>query len=68
MTKDNLLERVKEAGFESLNNFVRANIHYLSENKQKLFYNIADIDKIDCLEKMDNKEHYRRGCYNGRRN
>jgi len=66
MTKDNLLERVKEAGFESLNNFVRANIHYLSENKQRLFYSVADIDKVDCPERRD-KEHYRKGCYNGKR-
>jgi hypothetical protein len=45
VNNDNLLEKVKEAGFEKLDDFVKANLHYLPNEKQKLFYSVIDIVK-----------------------
>ena len=45
MNKDNLLRKVKEAGFKNLDDFVKANLHYLPEEKRKLFYSVIDIEK-----------------------
>jgi len=45
MGKDNLVKRIQEAGFESLDSFVKTNLHYLPENKQKLFYTVLGTDR-----------------------
>ena len=34
---DDLLEKVRKCGFERLEDFVEANLHYLPAEKQKLF-------------------------------
>jgi hypothetical protein len=44
MAKDNLVKRIQEVGFDSLDSFVRTNLHYLPENKQKLFYTVSDTN------------------------
>ena len=55
MGKNNLTEKVKEAGFDSLDSFVRSNLHYLPESKQRLFYKIADTNTSDYQEKNQNR-------------
>jgi hypothetical protein len=64
MNNDNLLEKVKEAGFKSLDDFVKANLHYLSEEKQKLFYRVIDIGKEFYQEKYSKKLYYHEINYN----
>ncbi len=44
MARNDLLEKIQEAGFDSLDSFVRTNLHYLPENKQKLFYTVLDAN------------------------
>ena len=44
MGMDDLLEKVKAVGAEDLEEFVRYNIRYLSESRQKLFYSVAGIE------------------------
>jgi len=60
MVKENLLEKVKEAGFENMDDFVRANLNYLPERKQRLFSSIEDLRNLeyqgkDQLTKYSNK-------------
>jgi len=57
--KDNLLEKVKEAGFKSLDDFVKANLHYLPDEKQKLFYSVIDFVKELYQETYPAKPYYR---------
>jgi hypothetical protein len=45
MARNDLLEKIQEAGFDSLDSFVKTNLHYLPENKQKLFYTVSGSDK-----------------------
>ncbi len=40
MEKENLEKMVKKAGFNSMNDFVKTNLHYLPESKQRLFYTV----------------------------
>jgi hypothetical protein len=35
-----ILEKVKIAGFKSTNEFVKANLHYLPDDKKSLFYKL----------------------------
>ena len=59
MNKDNLLGKVKEAGFESLDDFVKANLHYLSDEKQKLFYNVIGLNEEIYKMKVSKKPYYK---------
>ena len=45
-TTEDILEKIKTAGFKDTNEFVKANIHYLSKNKQRLFYSIENLKSI----------------------
>jgi len=45
MRKDNLVKKIQEAGFDSLDSFIKTNLHYLPENKQRLFYTVSDTDR-----------------------
>ena len=45
MVNNNLLERVREAGFENLEGFIEVNLKYLPEYKQRLFYSVAGISE-----------------------
>ncbi len=45
MEKEKLLKKAKNEGFESIVDFVKANLHYLPNEKQRLFYSINDSDK-----------------------
>jgi len=38
---DKLLRRVKRKGFDSLEAFVEANLHYLPKPRQELFYSLV---------------------------
>jgi|APSaa5957512622_1039677.scaffolds.fasta_scaffold148262_2 hypothetical protein len=64
MIEDNLIKKVKEAGFETIDDFVKANLHYLSEEKQRLFRSVADWDKNLYERKDSSKSYYPAvGCY-----
>lgn len=65
MRNDSLLQKVKEAGFETIDDFVKANVHYLSKEKQKLFCSIIDFEKA-CYQETEPKRLYYHGVnYNG---
>ncbi len=55
MGNDKLLQKVKEVGFETIDDFVRANVHYLSTEKQKLFSSIYDLGKTFSQENESRK-------------
>ena len=59
VNKDNLLKKVKEAGFKSLDDFVKANLHYLPDEKQKLFYSVIDFEKKVYQETYSARPYYR---------
>ena len=40
MIDKDLISRVQEEGFQKPEDFVRANLHYLSKQKKALFYNL----------------------------
>lgn len=46
MEKDYLIDKIKKEGFENIADFIKANLHYLPENKQKLFISIQDMIEI----------------------
>ncbi len=45
MDKNNLLKTAIESGYESIEDFVKDNIDYLPEDKQRLFYSIYEKKK-----------------------
>lgn len=66
MGKNSLLKKAKKEGFESVDDFVKANLHYLPKDKKRLFYIINDPDK-DYYQKEILKETYHKGdFYNGK--
>ena len=50
MDEKNLLKKIQDAGFENLEEFVKANLHYLPEEKQSLFYTLNYTPQIDYQE------------------
>ena len=46
MAQISLLKKVQEKGFSSIDDFVEANLHLLSEEKQQLFNSITRMEKI----------------------
>lgn len=58
MEKNNLVEKVNEAGFENIEEFVKANLGYLPENKQRLFYSVSGIDKASYQTNGDAREYH----------
>jgi hypothetical protein len=58
MRNDRLLQKVKEAGFECFDDFVKANLHYLSTDKQRLFYGVIGFKKEIYNEKVFRKPYY----------
>ena len=54
-TTEDILEKIKIAGFKDTNEFVKANLHYLSKNKQRLFYSIENLKSIFCQELSSEK-------------
>lgn len=40
-----LPEMLQNEGFESIEDFIKANFHYLSSAKQALFHNIINMEK-----------------------
>lgn len=43
---EDILEKIQTAGFKDTSEFVKANLHYLSKDKQKLFYSIENLKSI----------------------
>jgi hypothetical protein len=64
VNKDNLLGKVKEAGFKSLDDFVKSNLHFLPEEKRKIFYSVIDIGKELYQKKYSKNLNYQGGNYN----
>lgn len=54
MDQDELLRKAKEKGFASIDDFAKANLHHLPEEKQKLLCSIMEIEKI--LKKEKDKQ------------
>ena len=65
VNKDNLLEKVKEAGFKSLDDFVKTNLHYLPKDKQKLFNAVIEMN-TELYKAMDYRRYFQGECYNGK--
>ena len=65
VNKDNLLEKVKEAGFKSLDDFVKANVDYLPVRKKKLFNAIIEMNK-ELYKAMEYRRYFQGECYNGK--
>ncbi len=65
MNKDNLLEKVKESGFKSLDDFVKANIGYLPVRKKNLFNAIIEMNK-ELYKSVDYRRYFHGECYNGK--
>ena len=59
MRKDSLLQKVKEAGFETIDDFVKANVHYLSKDKQKLFYGVIGFKREIYNANVFRKPYYK---------
>ncbi len=57
MKKDNLLAKVEEAGFQNIEDFIKANLHYLPEEKQRLFNSVTSV-KNECYQSKDSKISY----------
>jgi len=53
-----VIEKIKKAGFESIDDFVKANVHYLSEEKQKLFYGVIGFAENGYNSKALRKTNY----------
>lgn len=72
------LEKAREEGFESLEDYIEANLHNLPEDKQRLFHNIVYLSKTfsNALskavyeakepEKAYYSEKLYKGTYNGK--
>jgi len=43
MDLDNIKQKIKEMGYENIDTFIRANLHYVSEEKRKLFLAIEGV-------------------------
>jgi len=65
VNKDNLLDKVKEAGFKSLDDFVKANLHYLPVREKKLFNAIIEM-KTELYKAMNYRRYFQGECYNGK--
>jgi hypothetical protein len=67
---DNLPEEVKKAGFKSIDDFIKANLHYLPKSTQRIFHIVNGLGKTsqhnDYREKNSDKSYYRNNqIYNG---
>ena len=43
MQTDSLLKKAKQKGSQSIDEFVKSNLHYLSRQEQQIFYDICTI-------------------------
>ena len=59
MGEDKLLRKIKEAGFQTIDEFVKANLHYLSQDKQKLFYDVISSKNEIYKTRLSNKSCYK---------
>lgn len=51
MDKQYLENKAKEEGFNSIEDYVRANLHYLPPKKQELFFNLTGYKLPDSYKK-----------------
>lgn len=42
---ENVAKDTKETKFDNIEDFVKANLHYLPKEKQKVFYSVVNIEK-----------------------
>ena len=74
MKKGNLAEKVnaksKSARSQNLADFVKSNLHYLSQEDQELFQYLQDfrriVKKASPRQKYAEKSNYQTGFYNGK--
>ncbi|MDX9703281.1 MAG: hypothetical protein RBU23_09575 [Candidatus Auribacterota bacterium] len=66
MKENYLIDKIKEEGFENIADFIKANLHYLPENKQKLFISIQDISKNYLYQGISKKAEYSGKDYYGK--
>ncbi len=66
MIKDNLQKKAKKESFDSIEDFIKANLNYLTEDKQRLFYNIEEFGKSCYKKKVSKKIYNEEVCYNGK--
>lgn len=74
MKRQELSKKAKKAGFNTIDDFIEANIHYLPKSKQKLFHifhNNLDITKDYDKGKLLKEYHpgklsYQKRYYNGK--
>ena len=53
MERFDLLRKAKEFGFDSIDDFVRANLHFLPESKRDLYCQLGDfVVKEHCKEEV----------------
>jgi len=56
---EELTKKIRKHGFKNMNDFVKANLHYLPENKQKLFNLLQD----NHIEKYNTHKYYSKRSY-----
>jgi hypothetical protein len=65
MRNDNLLQKVKRAGFESIDDFVKANVDYLPMRRKDLFNTINEM-KIELYKANEYRRYFQGECYYGK--
>jgi len=60
-SNNDLIKIVQKNGFKTLDDFIKANLHYLSESKQKLFQHISAIEKSLYKRKYSKEVSYGKG-------
>ncbi len=45
MTEE-ILNKIRMAGFKDVDSFVKANLYYLSESSQNIFYSLKNLESI----------------------
>lgn len=66
MKENYLIDKIKKEGFDNIADFIKANLHYLPENRQKLFMSIQDMTKIYPYPENPKKADYSEKNYYGK--
>jgi|GEM_PF-3185118 len=66
MKENYLIDKIKKEGFDNIADFIKANLHYLPENRQQLFISIQDISKINPYHGKSKQADYSRKDYYGK--
>ena len=57
MEQEELIKQIRKQGFDNLNDFIKANLHYLSKKNQRQFY---------LLSEKPNKKYHNHQTYSQR--